>query len=160
MPSSLPAPVLEFLDRFSQMMAGEGLPRPAGRMLGLFFVEGGEQSAADLSRKLRISRSNVSTTVRLLESYGLLERTRPPGERQDRFQLPADPFVPLLHAGAARAARMRDLVRDCREGLPATLAPAGTRLGELQSFFGHAAGWLGRMRDDWSTENTASPTKR
>ncbi len=153
MTTSLSPAVSAFLDRFSHMMAGEGLPRPAGRMLGLLFVEGRDQSATELSEKLSISRSNVSTTVRLLESFGLVERIRPPGERQDRFRLPADPFVPLLQAGAARAARMRDMVQQCRQDLPPHLRDAGTRLAELQSFFSHASTWLERMRDDWNKEN-------
>jgi DNA-binding transcriptional regulator GbsR (MarR family) len=147
-PSEHPA-VQEFLERFSAMMEPEGLPRPAGRMLGLFFAEGGEQTAEELARRLRISRSNVSTTVRLLESLGVVERTRRPGERHDRFRLYADPFVPMLRASVLRAARMRDMVTACRGELPAALQEASDRLGTLEAFFGHAAGWLAQMEAAW-----------
>lgn len=141
--------VRDFLDRFSLMMEAEGLPRQAGRMLGLFFAEGTEQTADALASKLGISRSNVSTTVRLLEALGVVERTRRPGERQDFFRLPADPFVPLLRAGVMRADRMRATVAECRAGIPRSLASASARLGDLERFFGFAAGWLGDMEQDW-----------
>jgi DNA-binding transcriptional regulator GbsR (MarR family) len=147
-PSEHPA-VQEFLDRFSTLMEPEGLPRPAGRMLGLFFAEGGEQTAEELARRLQISRSNVSTTVRVLESLGVVERTRRPGERHDRFRLYADPFVPMLRASVLRAARMRDMVGACRAELPPRLREASDRLAALQAFFGHAAGWLAQMEAAW-----------
>lgn len=141
--------VVEFLDRFSAMMEPEGLPRPAGRMLGLFFVEGGPFTAEELSERLQISRSNVSTTVRLLESLGVVHRTRMPGERTDRFRLHDDPFVPMLQASVMRANRMRTLVRECRSALPASLKPAAQRLRPLEQFFGHAAEWLAGMAGAW-----------
>ncbi len=147
-PSDHPA-VRDFLDRFSAMMEPEGLPRPAGRMLGLLFAEGGELTAEQLAERLQISRSNVSTTVRVLESLGVVERTRRPGERQDLFRLPPDPFVPMLRASVLRAARMRDMVGACRADLPKSLRDAGERLGALEGFFAHAAGWLGDMEAAW-----------
>jgi DNA-binding transcriptional ArsR family regulator len=147
-PSAHPA-VQAFLDRFSAMMEPEGLPRPAGRMLALFFADGGELTAEQLAERLGISRSNVSTTVRLLESLGVVERSRRPGERQDVFRLPADPFLPLLRASVARATRMRDMVGACRAELPRSLGAAGERLGALEGFFGHAAGWLADMEAAW-----------
>ncbi|HEY0930594.1 MAG TPA: MarR family transcriptional regulator [Gemmatimonas sp.] len=141
--------VVDFLDRFSAMMEPEGLPRPAGRMLGLFFVEVGPLTAEELSEQLQISRSNVSTTVRMLESLGVVHRTRLPGERTDRFRLHDDPFVPMLQASVARAERMRELVKGCRSALPASLKPAAQRLRPLEQFFGHAAQWLTEMAGAW-----------
>lgn len=131
------------------MMEPEGLPRPAGRMLALFFADGGELTAEELAGRLGISRSNVSTTVRVLESLGVVERARRPGERQDRFRLPPDPFVPMLRASVLRASRMRDMVGATRADLPRSLRDAAERLGALQTFFAHAAGWLDDMQAAW-----------
>ncbi|WP_337171168.1 MarR family transcriptional regulator [Gemmatimonas aurantiaca] len=141
--------IQDFLDHFSAMMEPEGLPRPAGRMLGVFFVEGGPLTAEELAERLQISRSNVSTTVRILESLGVVHRTRLPGERTDRFRLHDDPFVPMLQASVVRATRMRDLVQGCRTALPATLKPAAQRLLPLERFFGYAANWLAEMAGAW-----------
>lgn len=149
MDNKLPTSVEQFLDRFSQAMASEGLPRPAGRILGLMFVENRDVSAAELSEKLQISRSNVSGNVRVLENFGLLERTRPAGERQDLFRLPADPFIPLLVAGAARAKRVKNLVAECRSELGSELGNANSRLKDLENFFGHASQWLEGMQNSW-----------
>ena len=143
--------VREFLDRFSAMLEGEGLPRGPARMLGLLFITGGEQTAEAMSDALGVSRSNVSTSVRLLESYGLVERRRHAGERHDVFRLPPEPFVPMLAAGVARASRMRDLVGECRAALPPSLGDASDRLAELQQYFGFAAGWLATMLTDWTS---------
>lgn len=155
-PSDHPA-VQDFMDRFSTMMEPEGLPRPAGRMLALFFADGGEMTAEELAERLHISRSNVSTTVRLLESLGVVERSRRSGERQDRFRLPPDPFLPMLRASVARAARMRDLVGSTREGLPRSLKGAAGRLSTLEEFFGHAEGWLAEMQADWPPRRRRHP---
>jgi hypothetical protein len=68
---------------FEQM----GLPRMAGRILGVLLVsDPPEQSLNDLCARLNVAKSSVSTTARLLVGEGLLEQVPSPVPRRDYFR--------------------------------------------------------------------------
>ena len=69
------------------VMEGFGLPRMAGRVFGALLVaDPPDQSAEDLANTLQASRSAISGATTLLETMGLIERTRKPGDRKDYFR--------------------------------------------------------------------------
>jgi DNA-binding transcriptional regulator GbsR (MarR family) len=64
-----------------------GLPRMAGRVLGVLLIsEVPERPAEELADTLRASRGSISTTTRMLERIGLIERISKLGERRDYFR--------------------------------------------------------------------------
>jgi DNA-binding transcriptional regulator GbsR (MarR family) len=68
---------------FEQM----GLPRMAGRILGVLLVSDPlAQSITDLTEKLKASKSSISIMARLLVEHGLIERVASPIPRRDYYR--------------------------------------------------------------------------
>ena len=69
------------------VLAGFGMPRIAGRVLSaLLIADPPEQTAEQLAETLQASRGAISGGTTLLETTGLIERRRKPGDRKDYFR--------------------------------------------------------------------------
>ncbi len=76
-----------FVEDVSLHLEQMGLPRMAGRILGVLLIANPpEQSITDLVEVLRASKSAVSTSTRLLSEMGLIERAPAPLPRQIAFR--------------------------------------------------------------------------
>ena len=72
-----------FIEDISLFFEQMGLPRMAGRVLGVLLIaDPPEQSTNDLSEVLQASKSSISTTARLLTETGLIERVPSPMPRR------------------------------------------------------------------------------
>ena len=129
----------EVVDRFIEQKGmeyqAEGLPRIAGRLLGLMLIEDGPFEFGCLAERLNVSRGSVSTNTRLLESLGVIERVSKPGERGDFFQLSTDPYVSLLGGINLRLKRALANAKKAQNGLPKTMKNAQGRLAGLETFY-------------------------
>lgn len=112
----------------------DGMPRIAGRILGLFILEGGPLSFAALAERLKISRASVSTNTRLLAEMGVIERTTVSGERQDYFRMADTPYVCLLHKMADRADKAARMTDQAIAGLVESDPDVRRRLGAFSEF--------------------------
>lgn len=89
-----------FIEDISLYFEQMGLPRMAGRILGVLLITNPpEQSIDDISAVLQASKSSISTNTRLLDEMGLIERVPSPIPRRVYFR-----FVP---GGWATFMRMR-----------------------------------------------------
>jgi DNA-binding transcriptional regulator GbsR (MarR family) len=76
-----------FVEDISLYFEQMGLPRTAGRVLGVLLIsDPPAQSLTDLCALLDASKSSVSTTTRLLVEMDLIERVPSPVPRQVYFQ--------------------------------------------------------------------------
>ena len=76
-----------FIEDISLYFEQMGLPRTAGRVLGVLLIsDPPAQSLTDLCAVLDASKSSVSTTTRLLVEMDLIERAPSPLPRQVYFQ--------------------------------------------------------------------------
>lgn len=76
-----------FIEDISLYFEQMGLPRMAGRVLGVLLIcDPPAQSLTDLSERLQASKSSISTNSRLLTEMGLIERVASPVPRQVYFQ--------------------------------------------------------------------------
>ena len=76
-----------FVEDISLYFEQMGLPRMAGRVLGVLLIcDPPAQSLTDLCEILQASKSSVSTTTRLLTEMGLIERVASPVPRQVYYQ--------------------------------------------------------------------------
>ena len=79
--------VRHFVEDVSLFFEQMGLPRMAGRILGVLLIsDPPEQSLDDLCEVLQTSKSAVSTNARLLTETGLIERVPPPVPRRLYFR--------------------------------------------------------------------------
>ena len=130
-------PVRErFIEQQGLSAQGDGLPRIAGRILGLLIFDGRAYSFGELAVELQVSRGSVSTNARLLEALGAIERVTRPGDRQDYFQLSEDPYSRILDAALERAEKSRRMIEKSRSALPGSgSAGPKRRLREYESFY-------------------------
>lgn len=76
-----------FIEDISLYFEQMGLPRMAGRILGVLLISNPpEQSMTDLCEVLQASKSAISTSARLLDEMGLIERVPSPMPRQVCFR--------------------------------------------------------------------------
>ena len=86
-----------FIEDISLYFEQMGLPRMAGRILGVLLISNPpEQSMTDLCEVLQASKSAVSTNARLLDEMGLIERVPSPVPRQVYLRFTAGGWVVFM----------------------------------------------------------------
>ena len=116
-----------FIEKMGLYYESYGLPRIGGRILGLVLIADRPVSAEEISRLLRVSRSSVSTNLRLLLSFVLLEKVAVPGERSDYFEVSE---LAWRNTVKMRIEAYRNLQGIAEQGL-AACDPAGSSNGKL-----------------------------
>lgn len=86
-----------YVEEWGLLFEQSGLPRMAGRVLGWLLVsDPAEQTAAQILEALSASKGSISTTTRLLERFGLLERAGLPGDRRTYFRVAPGAFTTMM----------------------------------------------------------------
>lgn len=107
--------VRRYVNETGLLLENAGLPRIAGQVLGWLQVcEPETQSLAEIATSLGVSRASVSTSARLLEQVGFLERTIQAGDRRDYYRLSRDGWHRFMET---RIETMRRLRRNAEHGL-------------------------------------------
>jgi DNA-binding transcriptional regulator GbsR (MarR family) len=128
-------PEAAFVEQLGLIYQAEGMPRIAGRIIGLMILNARPFSFDELSKALKISRGSVSTNTRMLEAWGVLQRVSMPGERQDYFKLAKRPYSQMLERQLDKTRRVRSEVAQARDRIPEDHAIARTRVDELIRFY-------------------------
>lgn len=129
------AQIDQFIEGLGLAAQADGLPRIAGRMIGLFVVHGGPFSFSEIAEKLQISRGSVSTNARILSALGMLEKVSRPGDRQDYYKLASKPFTRLLEGYAHRMSKMVKLVDDVQGAIPEEEEGIHSRISDMGRFY-------------------------
>lgn len=149
------SPVMEsFILHWGEMGSRWGLNRTVAQIYALLYIAGRPLPADEIADTLKVARSNVSTSIRELRSWGLIDRTHAIGDRRDHFAAETD-----LWAAAARIAEERKR----REVDPTVTALAGclsdarmddsigkdavARIQAMHDFLEAASGWYEDIRD-------------
>lgn len=131
-----------FVESIGMFFQTEGMPRTAGRILGLLIFDGAPVSFGALADRLMVSRGSISTASRLLEQAGLIKRVSKLGERQDFFQLADSPYEALLATEMSRIQAVKQDVAKALRTLPDGHDGTRGRLGDLCAFFQTMEGCL------------------
>jgi predicted transcriptional regulator len=124
-----------FVEQLGRLGEGEGLPRTAGRMMGLLMMSDGPMSIDALAEQLKVSRASISTNGRLLESLQIVERETRPGDRRDYLQISGEPCSSLLSVGIRRLKEMRKAVREMRLAAHDRAPSVRNRLQRMERFY-------------------------
>lgn len=98
-----------FIEEMAIFMEEVGLPRMAGRVLGLLLIcDPPHLSAAEIGSSLEASKGSISTMTRLLTNMGFVERVGVPQRRQSYFRVRPGVWRGMLatHVAKASAARL------------------------------------------------------
>jgi DNA-binding transcriptional regulator GbsR (MarR family) len=128
--TSMPEATRRYVDETGLLLENAGLPRIAGQVLGWLQVCDPEtQSLADIATALGVSRASASTSTRLLEQVGLLERTILPGDRRDYYRISRDAWHRFMQT---RIDTMRRLRQNADHGLRVLEAESPDRRRRLE----------------------------
>lgn len=128
------APAAErYIERMGLLWEAEGLPRIAGRMLGLLALQPEAASLDDIASALGVSKASVSADARQLERLALAERVSRPGDRRDYYAIAPDFPARVVALKLGELQRLQDALADVR-ALPGTADVVQTRLLEFGAF--------------------------
>jgi len=155
-PTTQPDPDLrDYIEEVALFWEAHGMPRIAGRILGLFLVcDPPHRSAKQLAATLGASKGSISAMVRLLHASGTLEVVPIPGERATYYQLSPGSLERkfekrLLEMVAFRALAERGL--ELLEGEP---AGRRERLEKVRSLYAFLERELPDLLERWRSETT------
>lgn len=86
----LPAVTERFVLHWGEMGSRWGVNRTMSQIHALLFVSGRPMHADEICEQLGVARSNVSTSLRELQSWGLVRIVHLMGDRRDHFETSGD----------------------------------------------------------------------
>src|SRR5262249_31426740 len=126
-----------------------GINRTVAQIHALLFLSPRPLHAEEISATLGVARSNVSTSLRELQAWGIVRVTHLLGDRRDHFESMKDVwemFRMIAEEGRKREAdptltMLRDAVADAKK-TGAADAYTRDRLGDMLQFFELMNGWF------------------
>ncbi|MHA2027832.1 MAG: GbsR/MarR family transcriptional regulator [Candidatus Kariarchaeaceae archaeon] len=87
----------KFVEEVGLFYEGYGVSRMLGRVLGwLLIMNPPAQTMKQLTEGLKVSKGSISAATNSLIQMGMIQKTRVPGERSDRYQLVPGMIISLL----------------------------------------------------------------
>ena len=148
------------VERFGLRFEADGLPRIAGRMLGLLMVSAEPRSVDELAEQLQASRTSANTNARLLERMGAVERASKPGDRRDYYRVVENLHERMLDARLEQMKTTRDLLSQavtCCEGREVQVHE---RLCSFAKFYDDMVAVLEAAKQRWFDEQNERPAPK
>lgn len=148
------SPVMQkFILHWGEMGTRWGINRTVAQIHALLYISPKPLNAEQIAETLSIARSNVSTSLRELQGWGIVRIVHELGDRRDHFESIKDPWDLFRQVLDERKKREIDptlaLLRDCvaeAERAGAGEAHAKNRLAALLEFFETTSAWYEHIR--------------
>jgi DNA-binding transcriptional regulator GbsR (MarR family) len=129
-----------------------GVPRSGGRILGLLLLAQDPLAPEQLAEILEISRSNISTNLRMLQMSGLVEKVALPGERADYYIFASDSWEQQLRSQMESVLELQEIAQ---EGLASLEGedPVRSRLEKMIDWVSLLEEVYQRVIDQWQSRN-------
>lgn len=115
---SLPPAVEQFVLRWGDMGGQWGVNRSVAQIQALLFLSDRPLTAEDIADKLGMARSNVSNSIKELQTWKLIRRVPVLGDRRDHFEAEADLWQMATKVAQGRKEREIDpMVAAIREAM-------------------------------------------
>ena len=146
--SDLSQAARRFVVHWGEMGSRWGVNRSVAQIHALLYLAPEPKNAEEIADTLLLARSNVSTSLKELQSWGLIRTAHRLGDRRDHFEAIADPWDLFRRILEERKRREID---PTLEALEACLEEAGgrrnderhvkERLEAMRDFFRTVDGW-------------------
>lgn len=140
-----------FVLHWGEMGSRWGVNRTVAQIHALLFVSGRPMPADELAEILVVARSNISNSLRELQSYHLVRVVHLLGDRRDHFETSRDVWELLRTVVSERKAREFDptvaLLKDCINDPDFAKESADTRkrMQETLALMGSLSSWTEQM---------------
>jgi DNA-binding transcriptional regulator GbsR (MarR family) len=149
-------PIMErYVLHWGEMGTRWGVNRSVAQIHALLYLASAPITAEEIADTLTLARSNVSTSLKELQSYGLVSLTHVMGDRRDHFEAKQDLWEMLLTIVEERKRREIDptlaMLRQCMadaEKDQETPVEIKERIGRMLSFLQTLTDWymqVGRL---------------
>ena len=147
-------PVMEkYVLHWGEMGTRWGVNRSIAQIHALLYLSPQPLTAEEIADTLSIARSNVSTSLRELQGYGLIRLTHVLGDRRDHFESIKDNWEMLMLIVEERKRREIDptiaLLRECMaeaEADKATDPEVKARIERMLTFVDTLASWYEQVK--------------
>jgi DNA-binding transcriptional regulator GbsR (MarR family) len=146
-----------FILHWGEMGAKWGINRTVAQIHALLYISQKPLNAEEISDTLAVARSNVSTSLKELQSWRIIRLVHVIDDKRDHFESMKDVWEMFRIVLDERKRREIDptiqLLRECLEetkGQRTRDDYTETRLRELLTFFETTGGWYQQVRD-WPT---------
>jgi len=150
---SLTAIQQKFILHWGEMGARWGINRTVAQIHALLFLSPRPLNAEEIAGVLDVARSNVSTSVRELQGWGIVRIVHVMGDRRDYFESMKDVWEMFRIVVDERKKREADPVLTMlREAVVEAKKPGAAdaytreRLGDMLQFFELMTGWVEQTR--------------
>jgi len=146
-------PVMErYVLHWGEMGARWGVNRTVSQIHALLYLSPEPLTAEDIANTLSVARSNVSTSLKELQSWNLVTISHVMGDRRDLFSVSGDTWEMLLTIMQERKRREIEptltLLRDCvleLENDSATPEATKRRISDMLGFVSTLSSWFDEM---------------
>ena len=143
----------KFILHWGEMGARWGINRTVAQIHALLFLSATPLNAEEIAATLGVARSNVSTSLRELQGWGIVHITHILGDRRDHFQSLKEVWEMFRIIVDERKKREVDPVRAMlREAAAEAKKPGAAdaytreRLADMLQFFELMTGWVEQTR--------------
>ncbi len=142
-----------FILHWGEMGTQWGVNRSVAQVHGLLYLSDRPLNADEIVAELGIARSNFSTAIKELQSYGIVKRVHIEGDRRDHFVAEEDLWEVLLRIAAERKRREIDPTIALLAELAERLAKDATtpshvrqRITRMHEFISTLTDWYDQVR--------------
>lgn len=147
------SPTMErYILHWGEMGTRWGVSRSVAQVHALLFLSPDPITAEEITETLSIARSNVSTSLKELEGWGLVNRLSVMGDRRDHFTAEADPWDSFMLIVKGRKEREIDptltTLRQCvleAENDPKLPEASQQRIIEVLEFLEMLTAWYDQV---------------
>src|SRR6266478_1323121 len=143
----------KFVLHWGEMGTRWGINRTVAQIHALLFISAKPLNAEELASTLGVARSNVSTSLKELQGWGIVKLVHVMGDKRDHFESMKDVWEMFRVVLDERKKREIDptlnMLRECiaeAEKDKATDKHTGQRLRELAGFFETTTAWYNQVR--------------
>lgn len=140
----------KFVENMGLHYENYGVPRIGGRILGLLLLNHRPVAPEEMSEALQVSRSSISTNIRILLMDGLVEKEAVPGDRCDYYIFSPDAMERSMEIRLANVLPLRQLAEHGLEHLPEE-HPSRERLEEMVEWVDLMESLYHRLQDEWQS---------
>ena len=142
-----------FILHWGEMGSQWGVNRSVSQVHALLYLSDRPRNAEEICEELGLARSNVSTALKELQSYGIVKRQHVAGDRRDHFVAEDDLWDMLMKIAIERKKREIDPTISVLADLSAKLEGRKDvpdhirqRIGQMHEFISTLTDWYDEVR--------------